>query len=571
MSCTLVTKRLLLLIVLFLILSGLVMSSAYAQTVSVVYNFGSQVGDPIQPFYSGIIAQGQDGNLYSSTFGGSLNYGALYEVTPQGVLTESYAFPGPAGGAEPYGGLTLGTDGNFHGTTYGGGFYSDGTIFTWTSTTGLNLLYGFSDSTDGAQPTAPPIEGADGNFYGTTCPQGAFSTGYGSIYKITPSGTFTSLYDFDSTHGYCPYDPLLQGTDGNLYGTTFFGGTNCISGVSCGVVFRITPAGKLTVLHNFCAQTSGNYCSDGEGPVGPLVQGSDGNFYGTTEAGGVNNFGVVFKMTPTGKLTVLHSMTSADGYVTDAGLVQATDGNFYGANSGGGSNASCISCGTIFRITPKGAFKKLYDFDGTTGQAPYTTMIQHTNGLLYGTTQLGGTGSMAVGCGVGECGVFYSLNIGAAPFVTFVGQPVAKVGKTVEILGQGLTGTTAVSFGGVPASFKVKSDTYLTATTPAGTTTAAVTVTTPGGKLVSNKTFRVTPQFKTFTPASGPVGTVVTITGVSLTQASKVTFGGVAAAFTVDSDTQITATVPTGAKTGKIVITTPGGTASSATSFTVTT
>jgi hypothetical protein len=177
---------------------------------------------------------------------------------------------------------------------------------------------------------------------------------------------------------------------------------------------------------------------------------------------------------------------------------------------------------------------------------------------------------MAVGCGVGECGVFYSVSIGAAAFVAFAGQPVAKVGRTVEILGQGFTGTTNVSFGGTSADYTVVSDTYLTATVPNGATTAAVTVTTPGGTLSSNKTFLVTPQLIQFSPSSGAVNTQVTIRGVSLTQTSKVTFGGVSASFTVNSDTEITATVPTGAKTGKIKVTTLGGTATSKTNFTVT-
>jgi hypothetical protein len=161
------------------------------------------------------------------------------------------------------------------------------------------------------------------------------------------------------------------------------------------------------------------------------------------------------------------------------------------------------------------------------------------------------------------------VNIGAAPFVSLV-RNSGKVGKMVEILGQGFTGTTAVSFGSTAATFKVVSDTYLTATVPAGARTTAVTVTTPGGTLTSNKAFRVTPQLTSFNPPSGPVGASVTITGVSLTQTTKVTFGGVAAtSFTATSDTQVTATVPTGAVTGKIAITTPGGTAASATSFTV--
>jgi IPT/TIG domain-containing protein len=219
------------------------------------------------------------------------------------------------------------------------------------------------------------------------------------------------------------------------------------------------------------------------------------------------------------------------------------------------------SCVTLFKITKTGTFSILYNFDQTTGQLPYSTMMQHTNGILYGGTQLGGTGNVDPNCGAGDCGVIYSINIGVAPFVSLVSTS-AKNGKTIEILGQGFTGTTGVSFNGTAATFKVASDTYLTATVPTGATTGSVTVTMPGRTLKSSKTFRVTPQITSFSPPSGAVGTLVTITGVSLTQTTKVTFGGVVAtSFTVISDMQVTATVPTGAKTGKIVITTSGGTA----------
>ena len=203
------------------------------------------------------------------------------------------------------------------------------------------------------------------------------------------------------------------------------------------------------------------------------------------------------------------------------------------------------------------------------GATPLVTLLQHTNGTLYGDTELGGTGSVSP-CTTGQCGVFYSLNLGLKPFVSLVSTS-GKVGQTVEVLGQGFTGTKGVSFDGTPATFKVSSDTYLTATVPSGATTGSVTVTTPGGPLTSNKIFRVTPQIISFKPTSGTVGTKVQITGVSLTQTTKVTFGGVqATSFKVNSDTQVTATVPTGAKTGKIAITTPGGTAVSGGIFTVT-
>jgi len=307
--------------------------------------------------------------------------------------------------------------------------------------------------------------------------------------------------------------------------------------------------------------------------MGPLVQGSDGNFYGTALAKAVPTIlGPFFKMSPAGRLTVVHNLNgTTDGYSPYTGLVQATDGNLYGANSQGGIvSTNCPGgCGTLFRITPTG-FKVLYDFDFTTGNYPYSTLTQHTNGLLYGATQLGGSGSVDTTCIGGECGVFYSLNIGTAPFVSLL-STTAKVGKTVEILGQSFTATTSVFFGGGAATFRALSDTFLIATVPNGATTGAVMVTTPGGTLTSNKIFRVVPQLLSFNPPSGPVGTVVTITGVSLTPTSKVTFGGVTATnFTVNSDTQVTATVPTGAKTGKIVITTAGGSAISTGTFTVT-
>lgn len=543
-----------------LVLLAAAAGSAHAQTFSVVYNFGSQLNDPYSPFYSGIIAQGRDGNLYGTAPGGAINgAGAVFNLTSAGTLKVLYSFDA-SNGWYPYSGLTLGTDGNFYGTTVQGGASGDGIVFKITPGGTLTVLYNFTNGSDGAQPYAPPVQGIDGNFYGTTL--GNLSTSFGTIYKITSAGTLTPLYKFDLTHGFAPNAPLVQGTNGNFYGTTEYGGPN-----EQGVVFKITTAGKLAVLH-FFDNTHGEY------PVSPLVQGSDGNFYGTATNGGTKGFGVVFKMTPSGGFTVLHNMNgTTDGYAPFAGLVQATDGNFYGANIyGGAASSGCPSgCGTIFKVTKTGVFSVLYNFDLTTGEFPYTTMLQHTNGILYGTAQSGGTGNVDPACGAGgSCGVVYSLTIGAAPFVSLISAS-AKVGKTVEILGQGFTGTTAVSFDGIAASFKVASDTYLTAAVPTGAKTGPVTVTTPGGTLTSNKTFRVTPQFTSFTPPSGVVGTPVTITGVSLTQTTKVTFGGVAAtSFTVNSDTQVTATVPTGAKTGKIVITTTGGTATSATTFTVT-
>ena len=189
------------------------------------------------------------------------------------------------------------------------------------------------------------------------------------------------------------------------------------------------------------------------------------------------------------------------------------------------------------------------------------TLTQHTAGILYGDTNTFGSHNT---------GVFYSLKSSLAPYAALL-PTSGKVGKSIGILGQGFNSATGVSFNGTAATIKVLSDTFLTAIVPAGATTGIVTVAIPGGNLKSNINFRVVPSIKSFTPTSGPVGTPVIITGVSLTQTTKVTFGGVkATTVTVNSDTQVTANVPTGAMTGKIVITTPGGTAASAAVFTVT-
>jgi uncharacterized repeat protein (TIGR03803 family) len=523
---------------------GMVAAAGHAQTYTDLYDLGGKAGDPLSPQYSGIVAQGRDGNLYTTTpVGGSGGLGTVVQVTPAGAVTVLYNFDGTHGKA-PSGGLTLGTDGNFYGTTSLGGSTNLGVIFNITPTGTLTVLHTFAQG-DGYSPTAPPIQAADGNFYGTTVFGGA--SAYGTVYKLTPAGAYTVLHSFDLTNGSRPNGPLVQGNDGNFYGMTFGG----VGNNRYGMVFKVTGSGTFTILHAFAFTDGGN-------PYPGLVLGKDGNFYGTTSNGGTIGYGNVFKITPGGTLTSLHSFTpGTDGGSPYGGLVQATDGNFYGAGFLGGAK----NHGTIFRITPGGTFATRYTFDGTKGGSPMVTLLQHTNGILYGDTNTGGAKNT---------GVFYSLKASLAPYAGLV-MTSGKVGKVVQILGQGFNGATGVSFNGTAAKFTVSADTFLTATIPAGATTGAVTVAIPSGNLKSKVNFRVTPSIKSFTPTSGGVGTPVIITGVSLTQTSKVTFGGVkATTFTVNSDTQVTANVPTGAKTGKIGITTLGGVATSAGVFTVT-
>jgi uncharacterized repeat protein (TIGR03803 family) len=454
----------------------------HAQTYSVLYNFPSQSGDPYSPTQPGIVAQGRDGNLYSTTLnGGAIGYGTVFKITSAGTLTVLYSFGQTQGGA-PNSGLTLGTDGNFYGTALFFGAYGKGTVFKVTPDGSVTSLHDFFGG-DGAYPEAPPVQGTDGNFYGTT-PEGGNCTynqnGCGTIYKLTPSGTLTLLYVFDFAHGANPGGPLLEGTDGSFYGVAGEGGAD-----NDGVIFKITSKGKLTVLHNFDG-------THGSGPVPPLTQGSDGNFYGTTFSGGLYSAGVIYKMAATGRVTVLHEINgTTDGRYPASGLVRATDGNFYGTTSQGGANNNCAgsSCGTLFRISPQGTYLVLYNFEESTGFGPSTTPMQHTSGVLYAMTTKGGT---AYCSDPSYCGVFYSFNASLPAFVSLLPYS-GKIGRSIEFLGQGFTGTTGVSFNGTAATFMVVSDNYLKATVPSLATTGFVTVATPSGTLTSNKKFRVIP------------------------------------------------------------------------------
>jgi len=303
-------------------------------------------------------------------------------------------------GANPYSGLVLGTDGNFYGTTYDGGppkcFRPGnycGTIFKITPSGTLTTLHDFNLA-DGANPHASLVQATDGNLYGTTTfggDLGCNRNGYGcgTVFRITPSGALTTLHNFGSGEGDFPYAPLLQASDGNFYGTTVWGGAN-----GDGTVFKITSTGALTTLHSFLCSQSG--CPDGTWPYASLVQAVDGNLYGTTPQGGTNGDGTVFKITPSGTLTTLHNFAYADGFLSEAGLMQATDGNFYGTTAMGG-NPGCNGngCGTVLKITPAGALTTLYRFcsqaNCADGALPYSTLVQGHDGFLYGTTRTGGT------------------------------------------------------------------------------------------------------------------------------------------------------------------------------------
>ncbi len=435
-----------------------------AQTVTDVFTFSGTGASQNPAFVTP--TQGRDGKLYGTTFGptSGTSLGSVFKITTTGSGGDLYAFNGTQG-ANPFGGLTLGSDGSFYGTTGFGGASNEGVVFKITPNGTYTVLHEFAGGADGGNPEAPPIQASDGNFYGTT--EGGLVIA-STVYKITPSGSFSTIYQFDQAHGSTVPAPLIQGSDGNLYGVAEGGGAN-----NCGTVFRMTRSGTVISTYSFLCGNGGKF------PVGPLVQASDGNFYGTTSEGGSQNLGTIFKMNKDGKqVTVLHSFRGgiADGEFPVGGLVQGTDANLYGSANGGGSSND----GVLFSISTSGAYTLLYSFQTATGQAPIASLLQHTSGLFYGTTNLGGANGY---------GVVYSLNIGLGPFITFV-RSAGRVGGPAQILGQALTGATTITFNGIAAtSFSVVSDTYMTAVVPGGATTGPVVVTTPSGALTSNKNF----------------------------------------------------------------------------------
>jgi uncharacterized repeat protein (TIGR03803 family) len=312
---------------------------------------------------------------------------AMATASPAQTLTTLHDFAGqPNDGRKPYAGLVQGTDGNFYGTTYYGGANDKGTVFKITPDGTVTTLYSFACSgSSGCCPYGGLVQGADGNFYGTTSQGGPGSNNAGAVFKITPSGTLTTLHNFCTQNncddGYDAYGTLIQATDGNFYGTTSQGGTHQENGT----VFKITPSGTLTTLHSFDG-------TDGAYPTAGLIEGSDGNFYGTTRDGGTDgyHYGTVFKITANGTFTLLHTFEGSDGGDPYARLIQATDGNFYGTTTTAGAH----SAGTVFKITSGGTLTTLYNFCAggypcADGEAPYAALVQ-ADGNFYGTTEIGG-------------------------------------------------------------------------------------------------------------------------------------------------------------------------------------
>jgi uncharacterized repeat protein (TIGR03803 family) len=451
-----------------------------AQTFTTLHSFAGTDGATPE---AGLV-QGIDGNFYgTTTFGGAGADGTVFMITLGGRLTTLHSFDG-TDGDRPAAGLVLGTSGDFYGTTNGGGTSDYGTIFSFTTSGTLKTLHSF-DNTDGAYPVAALVQGNDKELLGTTALGGPTRGCCGTIFKIAPRGYLTTLYVFGHRgHGNEPLAGLIRATDGRFYGTTYGGGAN-----GAGTVIKFTAGGTPMTLHTFDR-------IDGALPYAGLVQATDGNLYGTTEYGGANNLGTVFKITPKGTLTTLYNFCSqtncADGTYPQAALVQGSDGNFYGTTEGGGANGE----GTLFSIAAGGKLTTIHSFctqtNCTDGANPVAALVQATDGNFYGTAYDGGAErSCMVGYGYGSgCGTIFSLSVGLGPFVET--QPTSgTVGTAVNILGTDLTDATSVTFSGTAATFTVKSKSEITTTVPTGATTGTVQVVTPGRTLSSNVPFRV--------------------------------------------------------------------------------
>jgi uncharacterized repeat protein (TIGR03803 family) len=440
----------------------------------------------------------------------------------------------------------------------------------------LTTLHNFSGR-DGARPQNVTLtQGRDGNLYGTTVDGGTSSAcgsfRCGTAFKVSPQGAL-SVFSFDFTHGWSPVAGLALGNDGLLYGTASLGGASAM-----GDVFSLNPQlGTLTVLHSFAGP-------DGSNPQAPLALGSGGNYYGTTETGGANNAGTVFSVTPLGAFTLLHSFSGTDGSnPSGAGLMLGPDGALYAVTSQGGA----LGYGTIFKITPSGAFKTIYNFDGTHGANPYGTLLLASDGNVYGTTSRGGDFNQGTVFKLTPAGVVTFLH----RFDPNEGSPATGL---VQATDGNLYGTTA--YGGALGYGTIFSITTggtfavlynfdnVHGANPYGGlmqhTNGKLCGTTTYGGIFTNCGLGGCGTVFSFDMGLGPfvkflipygnVGSVGQILGNGLTGATAVSFNGVpAASFKVILDTYMTATVPAGATTGPVTVTTPTGTLTSNVNFTV--
>ena len=522
------------------------------------------------------IVQGFDGFFYGAT---SASPGTLFQISPQGQFN-SY-FPVSAQGTP-----VQGTDHNFYGTTKTIGFNGGGTVFQATTQGQFNLLYTFPSYSYGGtgylgSPAAGLVQGTDGNFYGTTTGiiyyyfgsnyYGGNTLTQGVVYKITPQGQQTVLHTFGdgsvTSDGADPTAALIQGSDGNFYGTTEFGGSgsnttsqNQTSASGAGTVFKITPQGQVTILHSFGGKDGS---TDGQVPNGALVQGADGNFYGTTTYGGASGEGTIFRVTPQGSLTILHSFAdgtvSNDGIKPSSGLLLASDGNFYGTTPYGGEAYG----GVIYKMTPQGQYTILHQFnDGTVANDGFLcqgTLVQGSDGNLYGTTASGGPNYSTVGGNSVGGSIFkVTLNLPALTSSTSVN---GNLGVPFTYQAAASNATTSITATGLPNGLMINSATGLISGTPTmtATFTATLTMTNVFGTNTAPVTFRIgafpVPVVTSMLTAFGTANTPFSYTITATNNATSFTASLLPNGLQLDSSTGVISGTPSAAGTTSVSIT----------------
>lgn len=467
-----------------------------------LYSFcpGTACTDGLSPF-AGLIMDGS-GNLYGTTVDGGATatmyppgFGEVFKLTPNGTetvpysFTSNYVFPD---GANPVAGLIMDGSGNLYGTTYYGA-YGAGTVFEVTPTTGTEtVLYTFFGYSDGANPSAGLVRDSSGNLYGTTSLggggyAGCNNNGCGTVFQLAPNGTLTTLYTFTGgSDGANPTAGLIMDS-GNLYGTTSAGGntaagcSNSLGTLGCGTVFKLTPNGStftFSVLYSFAGGV------DAANPGAAVIMDSHGNLYGTTQNGGTDNAGAVFKLaaatTAPWKETVLYSFSGgSDGANPVASLVMDTSGNLYGTTYGGGTSSVGFGLGTVFELASNGVETVLYSFcsqpNCTDGFYPSANLIMDKSGNFYGTTPYGGITTGAGNSGAGtvfrvtpavaltsgqKCNGFFdgtfggNITVSAGQSCTFtspcqIGGNVTVTGGSFQLLGCTLNGNLTASPGSI--------------------------------------------------------------------------------------------------------------------------
>jgi uncharacterized repeat protein (TIGR03803 family) len=353
--------------------------SAQGQTLHVLYNFGgsSDGGDP----YASLIRDAA-GNLYSTFgYGGGTSFsGGVFKVAPDGTETVLYSFTGGADGAFPEAALIRDNVGNLYGTTTQGGSDNIGVVFKVDPSGTETVLHSFTGGADGVIPVGGLLRDAAGNLYGTTSQGGTSNDGI--LFKISPSGKETILHTFTGSTKdgkYPSYTSLLTDAQGNLYGVTEEGGS-----ADGGILYKLSKTGKLTILHSFTGGTT-----DGCNVLGTPFRDAAGNFYGTTSSCGTDNLGTVWKVNKYGKEKVLHSFAggTSDGEYPLAGVIMDAEGNLWGNTETGGAT----KFGTVYKISKSGHYTLVHSFDGTDGKYPYGSFAQNAKGTIFGSALNGGT------------------------------------------------------------------------------------------------------------------------------------------------------------------------------------